>query len=256
LRRKKRDAVTVASAQGDVMSRYLLIHGSWHGAWCWFKVAPLLEAHGHVTVPNLPGRGRDPAIPHLVTLQSLVRSVASHLDRNEPTTIVVHSRYGILATALAERYPDSVRRIIYLASFLLPSGERVADYFASDTDSFIGPHVEINRLGAWDRLAPRAYVEGLYADCSREDIALARSLLCREPSLPALTRVKTTPDRFGRVPKAYIRLSRDRAVSPALQDRLIELSRPERVEEMAASHSAYFSQPAALVERIRRLDGR
>jgi pimeloyl-ACP methyl ester carboxylesterase len=236
------------------MSNYLLIHGSWHGAWCWFKVAPLLRAFGNVAVPNLPGRGRDPALPHFVTLARMVRSVAAHLHPTEPTTVVVHSRYGVVATALAEAYPERVRRVVYLASFMLPSGQRVADYFAQDTDSFIAPHVEIDRLGAWDRLAPEAYVEGLYADCSAEDVALAQALLCKEPSLPALARVRTTEARYGTVPTAYIKLQRDRAVSPRLQDRLIEECRPDRVECLDASHSAYFSRPQALVEAIRRLD--
>ena len=237
------------------MKHYLLIHGSWHGAWCWFKVAPLLKARGTVRVVNLPGRGRDPARPHFVTLGRMVRAVAPLLDETGPTTIVVHSRYGVLATALAEAYPDRVRRVIYLASFMLPSGDRVADYFSRDSGSFIGPHVEVNRLGAWDWLAPEASAEGLYADCSAEDIALAQSLLCREPSLPALARVRTTPDRYGRVPKAYLKLTRDRAVSPALQDRMIEACRPDRVESLEASHSAYFSRPEQLVEMIHRVDG-
>lgn len=100
---------------------------------------------------------------------------------------------------------------------------------------------------------PDAYEEGLYADCTKEDVALARALLCREPSLPALARVRTTAARYGRVPKAYIRLDRDRAVSPALQDRLIEAGRPDRVERLGASHSAYFSRPAELAATIRRL---
>ncbi len=236
------------------MNNYLLIHGSWHGAWCWFKVAPLLRRHGTVAVVNLPGRGRDPALPHLVTLNRMVRAAAALLPPETKTTIVVHSRYGVVATALAERYPHLVRRVIYLASYLLPSGHRVADHFGRDADSYILPFVEVNRLGAWDRLAPEAYVEGLYADCSADDVALAQSLLCREPSLPALARVTTTEENFGRVPTAYIKLTQDRAVSPALQDRLIAASKPQRVESLAASHSAYFSQPERLVSTIARLE--
>ena len=235
--------------------RFLLIHGSWHGAWCWFKVAALLRAEGaEVIVPNLPGRGRDPARAHLVTLGRMRRALAPALSSTTPTTVVVHSRYGVLATALAEAYPDAIRRVIYVASYLLPSGERVADHFAADADSYIRRFVAVDRLGACDALAPEAYVEGLYADCSAEDVALASSLLCKEPSLPALARVTTTPARFGRVPTAYIRLDHDRAVSPALQDRLIDAARPARVERLAASHSAYFSRPRELTDTVLRLD--
>jgi pimeloyl-ACP methyl ester carboxylesterase len=236
------------------MNNYLLLHGSWHGAWCWFKVAPLLQKHGTVVVPNLPGRGRDPAWPHFVTLKRLVRSTAAHLTPNHPTTVVAHSRYGILATALAEAFPGLIRRVIYLASFMLPHGQRVADHFSKDSDSMIRPFVRVNRVGAWDSLSPEIYREGLYADCSEDDVALASSLLCREPSLPALARVRTTPERFGRVATAYIRLTQDRAVSPALQDRLIEASNPQRVESIEASHSAYFSCPERLANTILQLD--
>jgi pimeloyl-ACP methyl ester carboxylesterase len=235
--------------------RFLLIHGSWHGAWCWFKVAPELRAEGgEVTVPNLPGRGRDPARPHLVTLGRMVRALASSLDRERPTTIVVHSRYGVLATALAEAYPDAIRRVIYLAAYMLPSGERVKEHFESDADSYIRPFVTASRMGAADWLAPEAYVEGLYADCGTDDVQLASSLLCREPSLPALARVGTTAGGWGRVPRAYIRLTRDRAVSPALQDRMIDAAGAERVASIDASHSAYFSRPRELVRTILELD--
>ena len=67
-------------------------------------------------------------------------------------------------------------------------------------------------------------------------------------------RVRTSPEGFGRVAKAYIRLTQDRAVSPSLQDRLLAATPVERVESLAASHSAYFSRPDPLVALIRRVD--
>lgn len=247
------DASRVALYIGG-MSRYLLLHGSWHGAWCWHKVAPLLRRDAEVRVPNLPGRGRDAALAHFVTLGRMVDVVSRELDAEEPTTIVVHSRYGVVASAVAERFPSRVRRVIYLASFMLGDGERVLPYFQHDEGSHIRPFVKVSRAGLWDALDPAAWVEGLYADCSAEDVELASALLCREPSLPALARLALTAERYGTVPRAYIRLSQDRAVSPALQDRLIAQSPPHRVETLAASHSAYFSRPEELAATIRRLD--
>lgn len=58
------------------------------------------------------------------------------------------------------------------------------------------------------------------------------------------------PARYGRVPRAYIRLTQDRAVSLELQDRCLADTPVERVESLAASHSAYFSQPDALAGSI------
>lgn len=235
--------------------RFLFLHGSWHGAWCWHKVLPFVAGERHEALAiDLPGRGRAPATPALVGMKTMVDAAAAALSHAEKTTIVVHSRNGIVASMLAERHPEKVARIIYLAAFMLPNGRRVLDYLP-DKGSLLTGNVDINRIAFWDRLRPEAYREALYADCSEADVALARALLTREPVRPALTRLKLTDARYGRVPRAYIRLSDDRAVSLALQDRLLSETRVDRVESLQASHSAYFSQPEALARSVLKLAG-
>jgi pimeloyl-ACP methyl ester carboxylesterase len=235
------------------MSSFLFLHGSWHGAWCWHKIVPRIQAAGHRAVAiDLPGRGRSPATPGFVGLQRMVTAAEAALPPGEQTVVVVHSRNGIVASALAERAPDRIARTIYLASFMLPSGKRVLDYLP-DRDSLMPRNVRIDRWRMTDWLDPAVYREALYADCSDDDLALCRNLLVPEPVRPALTRLTLTAQRYGRVPRAYIRLTQDRAVSLALQDRLLAETPVERVESLAASHSAYFSQPDALAESILRL---
>lgn len=236
------------------MTHFLFLHGSWHGAWCWHKVLPCIEAAGHsATAIDLPGRGRSPANPAFVSLSHMVDAAEAALQNQ--TVVVAHSRNGIVASALAERAPHKVARTIYLAAYMLPPGRRVLDYLP-DEESLLTPHIEINRLALWDRLNPAIYREGLYADCPESDIALAHALLGREPVRPALTRLKLTQGRYGRVPRGYIRLTQDKAVSLALQDRLIAEAGADRVESLEAGHSAYFSQPEALAQAIVRLSGR
>jgi pimeloyl-ACP methyl ester carboxylesterase len=235
------------------MSRFLFLHGSWHGAWCWHKVLPRIAAAGHDAVAiDLPGRGRAPAAPAFVSLKAMVDTAERALDPQNKTTIVVHSRNGIVASALAERAPERITRTIYLASFMLPNGRRVLDYLP-DKQSLMPGNVTVNRLAMWDWLKPAAYREALYADCSADDVALANALLVREPVRPALTRLRLSHDRYGRVPRAYIRLTQDKAVSVALQDRLLAETQVDRVESIEASHSAYFSQPDKLTETILKL---
>ncbi len=58
------------------MSTYILIHGSWHGAWCWHKVIPLLEASGHkVIAPDLPAHGHDRTPIADISLNSYVECI-------------------------------------------------------------------------------------------------------------------------------------------------------------------------------------
>jgi pimeloyl-ACP methyl ester carboxylesterase len=232
------------------MTHFLFLHGSWHGAWCWHKVLPRIQAAGHRAVAiDLPGRGRAPATPAFVSLDRMVDAAQAALAPQGKTVVVVHSRNGIVASSLAERVPERIERTIYLASFMLPSGRRVLDY-QPDRGSLVSGRVEVNRFQLWDWLKPEVYREALYADCSDADVALCRSLLVREPVRPALTRLKLSEGRHGRVPRAYIRLTEDQAVSLALQDRMLSESAVERVESIKASHSAYFSQPDLLAQTI------
>ena len=236
--------------------QFLLIHGSWHGAWCWYKIVPRLQSEGHGAVAfDLPGRGRAPARPALVGLSGMVDQAARLLLPDEKTTVVVHSRYGVVASQLAERFPERIERTIYLASFMLPNGKSVADYFQTDTDARIGQFVDLNRLGMWDRLRPEGYRDVLYHDCSDDDNSLAASLLCREPLRPAIARLKLSEDRYGRVPRGYIRLTNDRAVSIAMQDRLLNETQADRVETITAGHSAYFCKPDELCASILKIAG-
>lgn len=240
--------------KGLDMAHYILIHGSWHGAWCWYKIAARLVSEGHeVKVPELPGRISNPARPIFVGLGHMVKSVAQYLPTDRKTTIVVHSRYGIIASQLAEAYPERIKRIIYVASFMIPSGKCVAEYFKHDKDAMIGPYIEVSKTGMWDRLNPKIFRECLYHDCSDEDNMLGKLLLGKEPLRPAITKLKLTSDKYGQIPRAYIRLTQDRAVSLSLQDRLINETQVSRVESVEASHSAYFSKPDELTQTILKL---
>lgn len=236
------------------MRHYVLIHGSWHGAWCWYKIAPRLKAEGHsVVVPDLPGRGRNPAKPIFVSLNTLVDAVGKLLPKDRKTTVVVHSRYGILASRLAEKFYDRINRTIYLASYMIPPGKKAVEYFRTDSGSYLRPYFEASRTGLWDWLNPEIYREGLYHDCNDDDNMLGTMMLCREPLRPVLEKLKLTDERYGSVPRSYIRLTDDRAVTIEMQDMLLNQTTVDRVESIHASHSAYFSKPDELTQTILKL---
>lgn len=231
----------------------VLLHGSWHGAWCWFKVAPRLREAGHrVHAPDLPAHGRDWRFARgRITLDTMVRSVTGLIDRLPgPALLVAHSRGGIVASTVAQMRPQRVAGLVYLAAYLLRSGERVADLFRHDRESLVTRNLCVDRRRFTDSLAPQAYREALYADCDDADVQLAHALLTPEPLLPALTRLRLSAERYGTVPRHYIELTQDRAVSPALQRRMLEASPCATVRSIDASHSAYFSQPGLLAQAL------
>jgi pimeloyl-ACP methyl ester carboxylesterase len=234
------------------MSTYLLLHGSWHAAWCWYKVVPRLEAAGHTAIAiDLPGHGGDRTPPHAITLRTYTDAVCRVLDAaSEPVVVVAHSRGGMVLSQAAEYRPEKIRAAVYLAAFLIGDGERVIDWALTDGDSLILPSVEINERERWDMLRREAFREALYADCSEDDVALCTLLLAPEPNAATFTPLELSEERYGRVPRVYIELLADRAVSPALQRRMYESFPCRQVLPIEASHSAYFSKPDELVEKI------
>lgn len=234
------------------MSTFVLVHGSWHAGWCWHKIAARLERAGHrALAPDLPGHGRDRRPLAGITLADYVQCVTDVLDReHEPVTLVGHSRGGIVISQTAEARPDKVRALVYLAAFLVPHGGTALELALSDRDSLVLPNLHVDRAGGFDMLAERAYRKALYADCSDDDIALARLLLTPEPSAPAATPLRLSDANYGRVPRIYIELTLDRAVSVTLQRRMVEGMPCREVRSLHTSHSAYFSAPDELTNHL------
>ncbi len=230
------------------MATYILIHGSWHGAWCWYKIVSRLAAAGQQALaPDLPSHGRDRTPPREVTLESYVDRVIELVDAQaEPVILVAHSRGGIVASQVAEARPAQVKRLVYLAAFLVPDGQTVFGLARQDPDSLVGRNLDVHPSEGWDMLRSAAFRETLYADCSDEDLALGRLLLTPEPIAASSTPLRLTEQNFGRVPRTYIELLQDRAVSPALQKRMYTALPCQAVLSLNASHSAYFSAPDEL----------
>lgn len=119
------------------MSSFVLVHGSWHGAWCWYKVAPRLRGLGHkVFAVDMPGHGRNPKPPQGIGLGDYFDAIVKAVDRAaEPVVLVGHSRGGIAISQAGEARPDGIARLVYLAAYMLRSGETVLDVAAGDADS-------------------------------------------------------------------------------------------------------------------------
>ncbi|MGA2108489.1 MAG: alpha/beta fold hydrolase [Syntrophorhabdales bacterium] len=237
------------------MSTYVLIHGAWHGAWCWAKVTPLFTKQGHKVVAfDLPGHGRDKTPLADVSLQAYVDRVCEILDAQpEPVILVGHSMGGMVITQAAEYRPEKIRKLVYVSAFLPRDGESVIALSEANAESLLGANMIVSDDRRSMTLRNEGIKEALYGDCSDEDVARAKSLLVPQAAAPFMAPVKTTEGRFGTVRRVYISCLRDKAVTPACQEKMYNALPCEKVIFMDTSHSPFFSAPEELAGHLATL---
>jgi len=109
------------------MSSYLLVHGAFHGGWCWREVAGRLRAAGHdVFTPTLTGLGdRVHRLSPDTTLDTHIEDICRVIDseRLGDLVVVAHSYGGLPATGAADRRDDRIRALVYIDAVIPEDGD-------------------------------------------------------------------------------------------------------------------------------------
>ena len=159
-------------------STFVLVHGAWHGGWCWSRVAERLRAAGqHVFTPTLTGLGErshllSPAI-NLDTFTQDIKNVLAWEDLRD-VVLVGHSFGGLAISGAADQEAHRIRRLVYLDAFLLQPGTSAFDTFPAEVVS----KLEARAATAGGIAPPRPTSLGLE---SEEDIQFVRERLTPHP---------------------------------------------------------------------------
>ncbi len=237
------------------MATYVLVHGAWHGGWCWYKVVARLQAAGHrVLAPDLAGLGCDTTPVQDVTLARWVDQVASLVAAQpEPMILVGHSRGGIIVSEVAERLPERIAHAVYLAAFMIGDGQALMDIARLNTASKLAGATVFDAATRSTTVRDDLIAPTFYAGCSADDVALAKLLLRPEPAAPMSTRLALTTACYGRVPRTYIECEQDQAVSIDVQRAMQDAQPGTRVLTLPTDHSPFFSAPDALTTQLSSL---
>ncbi|ATE64785.1 alpha/beta fold hydrolase [Rhizorhabdus dicambivorans] len=229
------------------MATFLLVPGALHPAWCWHRVVPLLEAAGHEAIAiDLPGTGEDRSIdPRDATLAIWADHVAGQVRRAaRPVLLVGHSRGGLVISEAAERVPDALAGLIYVTAVLPVPGKPLRE--TSEADPGMVPDIADGCMTFAADIAIRHF----YNRCSAEDAAAMIDRLFPEPLGPVGTPSGITAERWGRVPRAFIECSDDRALSLDYQRRMQAAAPCDPVITLDADHSPFLCAPAALADAM------
>src|SRR5271169_3209137 len=113
------------------MSTYVLVHGAWHGSWCWKRVRKALQAAGHeVFTPTLTGVGERSHLGSTsVSLSTHTADVVNLIRWEELSDVILcgHSYGGCVISGVADRIPDRIGALVYLDAFVLENGQSLHD---------------------------------------------------------------------------------------------------------------------------------
>ena len=227
---------------------FVLVHGAWHGAWCWEQVEHHLGEVGAASVAvDLPGRQGDPPSVAQLTLESYVDQVVAAIETSpEPVVLVGHSLGGLVISQTAERVPEKISSLVYLCAMLLQDGQSTIDAAVNDPTSQLMANISLDEGTATSSVTGPAVRDLFYGDCRSADTEKAIKLLVPEPIVPASTPLRVTAERWGSVARSYIVCTQDRAISPASQRAMIASVGVDKLIEMDSSHSPFISQPEQL----------
>jgi len=256
-------AALAACASSDAeplpKTTFVLVHGSWHGAWCFEPVSALLTQSGYpVIAKDLPGHGLTAGFPAAystfprtaafstepsplagVTLADYVAQITATVDAavsagSGPVILLGHSMGGLPIQVAAERLgPTKIKRLVYLAAFMVGNNKSAGDVLGWPTQSD-SPVPGLLRsdpaaTGAL-RIDPdspdAAYAASakaaFYGDVSAATVRAAMNLLTPDdPAQPFGQTIVVTAASWGAIPRTFIKCQRDFAVRPGTVDRMV-----------------------------------
>src|SRR3954465_555549 len=201
------------------MARFVLVHGAFHGAWCWEPLVRELSVGGHdVVTLDLPGSGDDATPVADVTLDAYAQRICDTLaEEPEPVVLVGHSMGGVAITQAGGRRRGRIARLIYVAAFLPGDGQSLADLtkLPEGAGDMVQENMVVEGEPPVGTMPAEAAREAFYAKCSPQQADRAIERLRPQALAPFVTPVDLGEGGDG-PPRAYVISTEDRALPTAL----------------------------------------
>jgi pimeloyl-ACP methyl ester carboxylesterase len=240
------------------MANFVLVHGAWHGGWCWRRVVDALQAQGHrAFTPTLTGLGeRAHLLSSLITLETHVSDVMNVIEAEELQDVVlaVHSYAGMLGTAVADRMPHRLRHLVYVDAVVPKPGE---SWSSTHTSAVREARLAAAKASAdYSFPAPDPAVFGLDA----QDHAWVQRRQTPHPGHTYQAPLQFDPARVASVPRTFVdcvmpRLGTIDSIRPRVRDSNFwdgawRGGGGMRVVELATGHDPMVSAPAELARLL------
>ncbi len=224
---------------------FVLVHGAWHGGWCWQRVRGLLQKQGHsVFTPTLTGLGeRSHLFGPDIGLSTHITDVVNVLKYERLSDVVLcgHSYGGMIISGVAEQLPQAIRSIVFLDAFLPDNGDTVYNLTIPVVREALRAAVERGDVGVPSRPAAGFGV-------NEKDRPWVDSLLGQHPLVTFNDKIALTGARDRIAKKTYVRASQ---YPNAGYDKHLATCKADaswRTYELPCGHDVMVDMPERLTE--------
>lgn len=227
------------------MATYVLVHGAWHGGWCWQRVAPLLRAAGHdVYTPTLTGLGeRAHLLVPTIDLALHVQDVLGVLGCEDLQGVILvgHSYGGLVISGVAEQAAPRLAHLVYLDAFVPRHGQALWDLMPPERRAAQQATADATPT-PWQLPAPAPSFWGM---TDAADVAWVQARLGPQPRQTFTQGVETPTDRTATLPRTYIRCAGYQGPFGPFAERA-QREPGWRYHELPTGHDAMVSMPREL----------
>lgn len=221
----------------------LLVHGSWHGPWCWEQLVPELDKLDlRSATVALPSVGRDPrALGSMLDDANAIDAAVKSIEGD--VIVVAHSYGGVPATQA--KYDDRVRHIVYIGAFMPDFGQSLVSLLPPGP---LPPFVIANEDGS-TAVNPDLVYQSFYPDVPTEIAVRATERLALH-HIGAVT-APVTRCAWREIESSYVLLTDDQPCPTAVQRQLVHQAKQHY--EMSGGHFPFMSRPAEVASLLRRV---
>ena len=241
------------------MARFVMVHGAFAGAWAWGPLAAELEREGHtVEAVDLPGSGDDQTPVPGVTLDAYADRVCAALaERPEPAVVVPNSMGGMAVTQAAARCPERMAAIVYVAAFVPQDGQSLIELtqLPEGADDQIQANLVVDEARGVAVLSDEHSIHAMYECCTDAVARWAVQHQRDQPGAPFAQPAALPAGVVEAIPRSYVLCTRDNAIPPALQRRMVAAAGITDVVELDTDHSPHMSRTEELAELLGRRAG-
>ena len=234
-----------AARAQSAQKTFVLVHGTWHGGWCWRRVADALQGKGHkVYAPSLTGLAdRSHLLTKDVNLTTHASDIANLVKWEDLKDIVLvgHSSAGFPITLAAEQIGEHVASIVYLDAFVPKAGDSLIALANP------GPRKALEEAVARGDLVARPVPSAVF-NVNEKDRAWVDAKCTPQPLAAVVEKIPAASAYQKIARKTYIRATGTR--SPVFDETLAKMKTMPgwKTYEVASGHDVMVDQPGRLVE--------